>query len=281
MVDFTQHAAGVAVALANGSVERGDVLIGADGLHSTIRARLFGRRPPRYAGYTAWRAVVQPNRDLLPADTGFEAWGCGARFGCAHIRDGRIYWFAVRNALAGAQYGPLGSPTGPRAALLRCFGDWQSPVPELIAETAEAAIRRDDIHDRSPLPGPWGTGCITLLGDAAHPMTPNLGQGACQAIEDAVTLAGCLAEADRSDPATALRRYEDRRRSRVNGIVRRSRMFGRIGQVENPLLCRLRDVVAAAVPVDMQMRQLLRIIGDDPPAGGRPDLGDAGKHRGR
>ena len=106
---------------------------------------------------------------------------------------------------------------------------------------------------------------MTLLGDAAHPMTPNLGQGACQAIEDAVVLARCLREADDGSERFpgALRRYERLRAPRTASIVRRSRSIGRIGQLENAFLCRLRDLGFALVPSKLQLRQLEEVVGHE------------------
>lgn len=151
--------------------------------------------------------------------------------------------------------------------MMRLFGDWHHPIPALISETEETSIRRDDLYDREPLSGSWGTGRVTLLGDAAHPSTPNLGQGACQAIEDAVALARCLSQS--GDAPSALRRYEDLRRERTAWIVRRSRALGRIGQIENPALCRLRDAVLKATPARVQLRQLGKVmIYEDPTRGG-------------
>ena len=143
---------------------------------------------------------------------------------------------------------------------MKLFGGWHQPVAELIAETEECEIRRDDLYDREPLDRPWGEGRVTLLGDAAHPMTPNLGQGACQAIEDAVVLARCVREVGKDGVPSALRRYEDLRRERVAWIVRRSRALGRVGQLENPILCRLRDVALRAVPDRIQLRQFERVM---------------------
>lgn len=250
---FEQDERGVTAFLASGGEERADLLVGADGLRSSVRAGLFGPENPRYAGYTSWRAVVEPGEELLPWGTGFESWGQGARFGCAHIGKGRVYWFATANAPVGGKDGPPGTPAGPRATLLRRFGTWHHPIEDLIEATDEHAILRTDIYDREPLGERWGEGRVTLLGDAAHPMTPNLGQGACQAIEDAVVLARCLREGDATD---ALRRYERMRSGRVAMVVRRSRRVGRIGQLENPLMCWLRDRAFSMIPPKAQMRQL-------------------------
>jgi 2-polyprenyl-6-methoxyphenol hydroxylase-like FAD-dependent oxidoreductase len=256
---FEQDTSGVTVFLAGGEEERADILVGADGLRSKTRAALFGPEKPLYAGYTAWRAVVEPKAELLPWGRGFESWGKGTRFGCAHIGEERVYWFATANAPEGAKDGKPGSPAGPKAALLRLFKGWHRPIRQLIEETDEDAILRTDIYDREPLGERWGEGRVTLLGDAAHPMTPNLGQGACQAIEDAVVLARCLREGGAT--ADALRRYERLRSDRVAMVVRRSRRVGMVSQVENPLLCRLRDRALSMIPQKAQLKQLEEVVG--------------------
>ena len=255
---FEQDEGGVTVLFVDGSEERADLLVGADGLRSRIRTALFGPEEPRYAGYTAWRAVAEPERELLPWGSGFESWGWGRRFGCAHIGLGRVYWFATRNAPEGRKDGPSGSIIGAKATLLEYFGGWHHPVYELIEATAEDAIRRDDLYDREPLAGCWGEGRITLLGDAAHPMTPNLGQGACQAIEDAVVLARCLDEGGAT--AEALRLYEGLRSERAAMVVLRSRRIGMVGQVENPVLCWMRDRALAMISPKAHLRQLEEIL---------------------
>ncbi|HEX7169449.1 MAG TPA: FAD-dependent monooxygenase [Rubrobacter sp.] len=256
---FEQDESGVRILLADGGHESADILVGADGLRSRIRGGLFGSEEPRYAGYTAWRAVVEPKAGLLPWGTGFEAWGRGARFGCAHIGDGRVYWFATRNAPEGEKDGPPGSPAGAKAKLLRLFEGWHRLVGDLVEATEQGAILRTDIYDRQPLGERWGKGRVTLLGDAAHPMTPNLGQGACQAIEDAVVLARCLGE--RGATAESLRSYERLRSDRVAMIVRRSRRVGMVAQVKNPAICWLRDRALRMIPPQAQLGQLEEVVG--------------------
>src|SRR5262249_2472593 len=133
-----------------------------------------------------------------------------------------------------------------------------APIEALIQATDRSAILRNDIYDRPPL-RVWGSGRVTLLGDAAHPMTPNLGQGACQAIEDAVVLARSL-ERER-DVAAALRVYEAARIPRTRAIVARSRLVGQLGQIQNPLLVPLRNRLMGLVPQSLQTRQLAAVIG--------------------
>jgi 2-polyprenyl-6-methoxyphenol hydroxylase-like FAD-dependent oxidoreductase len=196
-VGFSQDATGVTAQFSDGTESRGDVLIGADGLHSVIRDALFGTSPPHYAGYTAWRSVATLECDDLAA---CEIWGQGQRFGIVPMKDNRIYWYATRNAPEGGR----DSPGPARRNLRHLFRGWQYPVEQLIEASVESAILRNDIYDRPPL-SRWSDNRVTLLGDAAHPMTPNLGQGGCQAIEDAIVLAACLGAS--STVATALREY--------------------------------------------------------------------------
>jgi 2-polyprenyl-6-methoxyphenol hydroxylase-like FAD-dependent oxidoreductase len=150
------------------------------------------------------------------------------------IGNGRVFWYATHNCPAGGQ-----DRAGERKSRLsRLFEDWREPIEQLIEATDEGAILRNDILDRRPVRH-WGSGRVTLLGDAAHPPTPNLGQGACQALEDALVLAGCLA--DQREPVAALRAYEARRMKRSAALIEQSSLFGKIGQWEHPLLCSLRD----------------------------------------
>jgi 2-polyprenyl-6-methoxyphenol hydroxylase-like FAD-dependent oxidoreductase len=243
---FVQDAEGVTAQFTNGEAARGDVLIGADGLHSVVRAQLFGDQPPRYSGYTAWRAVVPTtNTRIVPS----ESWGPGQRFGIIPLSDGRVYWYATKNLPEGER----DAPGQAKQNLLRLFRGWHDPVEALIQATDESAILRNDIYDRDPLPR-WSENRVTLLGDAAHPMTPNLGQGGCQAIEDAVVLAACLANCDRVD--SALRRYQDRRIPRTSAIVLQSRRIGEVGQWENSVACFVRNAVIRATPSRIKTRQM-------------------------
>lgn len=251
---FNQDEGGVTARFEDGREARADVLIGADGIHSTVREGLFGKEKPRYSGYTAWRGVADLSATSGPTDAASETWGCGQRFGHVYIGQGRVYWFAVRNARAGETDAPEG-----RQAELRClFGDWHAPIPALVEATDEAAILRNDIYDREPLKR-WAEGRVTLLGDAAHPMTPNLGQGACQAIEDAVVLANRLAERD--EAGHALLAYEMARIQRANFIVRQSWQIGRVAQWGNPLACALRNSLLKTVGRPLQQSQLKLIVG--------------------
>jgi len=160
-----------------------------------------------------------------------------------------VYWFATRNIPEGRGDGKMGR----KGEVLDLFRGWHEPIEALIKTTEESAILRNDIYDQKPLHH-WGEGRITLLGDAAHPMTPNMGQGACQAIEDAIVLAACLRNA--SDLEAALRAYEEERIKRTAAIVKRSWTIGRVAQWENLLACSIRNALLKRTPSGVLLKQL-------------------------
>ena len=250
VVGFDADASGVVLRLGDGRRLEGDVLIGADGLRSGVRAALHGAEEPVYAGYTTWRGVAKA-RGLVASGYGTEMWGRGRRVGFVSIGHGEVYWFSVVDAPAGGR----DTPGRVRAELLERFGDFAAPVPELLASTEERSIVRTDVFDRPPLER-WGRGRVTLLGDAAHPMTPNLGQGGCQAIEDAIVLAECL-RAGTEDLESGLRSYEDRRAARAHWFVAQSRSLGRVAQASGRFGAWLRNTALRLVPRRVLERQLL------------------------
>jgi 2-polyprenyl-6-methoxyphenol hydroxylase-like FAD-dependent oxidoreductase len=215
--------------LENGEHIQADVLVGADGISSVIRDGLHGTEAPRYAGYTAWRGICEDN-GLLPERAALLVMGGGSQFGVVPCGAGKLYWFLTKNA-------PQGTTQAKTEAVTVCR-DWAAPVPEIVAGTPEDAILQNDVIDRPPLQW-WGRGTVTLLGDAAHPSTPNLGQGACQALEDAVVLAHCLGGIRPIE--VALRKYEGLRLPRTAEVVRNSWQTGKAMQLDSPSLESLRN----------------------------------------
>ena len=213
--------------MSDGSTTTGDLLIGADGLHSPVRSQLLGTQEPRPGGYVCWRGLADLH--MANPEVAILATGSGAHAGLFPCGPGHAYWFATRN-----------TPPNAELEISNFLDRYPAPVREAIQATAPDTILRHDIVDRIPAPV-WGKGPVTLLGDAAHPCTPNLGQGACQALEDALVLAKCLS---RPEPvADALRTYELRRQPRTAMVVNESWTMGQILQTESPILVTLRDLV--------------------------------------
>jgi FAD-dependent urate hydroxylase len=245
-----QDADSVTIHFANGTSARGDLLVGADGLHSVVRERLRIQGELRYSGYTAWRGITSFETAGL---IGGETLGCGRRFGLVPISNNRVYWYATDNLPAGEQEAPAAA----KARLIEMFNSWHQPIPAVLEATDAPMILRNDIYDRDPVDR-WGSGRVTLLGDSAHPMTPNLGQGACQAIEDALVLARCVVDAS---GAASLRRYESERTVRTRTIVLASRRVGQLFQMEGQVVCGLRDLAIRLTPLAMTYRQFHSVAG--------------------
>ncbi|MBT9394262.1 FAD-dependent monooxygenase [Hymenobacter sp. NST-14] len=249
---FTAQGATLTAHFADGRTATADALIGADGIRSRVRRQLWPRAEPRYAGYTCWRAVVAAAELNLPAGESAEVWGdAGRRFGYVPVGGGQVYWFACLNSP---------QPRNPKfqayspADLQRAFGAFPDPVPQLLARTGSHQLLWNDIQDLPPL-AHFAQGRILLLGDAAHATTPNLGQGAGMAVEDAAVLARCLASSP-TDIAAAFRAFERRRRSRTARVVRTSWHLGRVGQVANPWLVSLRNHVMKLLPDSVARQQM-------------------------
>jgi 2-polyprenyl-6-methoxyphenol hydroxylase-like FAD-dependent oxidoreductase len=231
-----------------------DVLVGADGLHSRVRAQLLADGEPVYRGYTVWRGVARLEDPALQPGTAAEIYGAGRRFGVGPVGLGRTGWWATANEpLATTESASEHAPK-----LSRLFEGWCAPVRELIEATPSETILRNAAHDR-PAAARWGVGRVTMLGDAAHPMTPNFGQGGCIAIEDAAVLARCLSKY--GDAEQALRAYEARRRTRADRVVSYSRRYGAFGQWQSGAATRLRASLLSSVPESFG-RRLLSLVFD-------------------
>lgn len=241
IVAHAQSADGVELVAQSGERIAGSVLVGTDGLHSQVRAGLRGEQSPRDCGYVGWRSVVSGIPPGYEGNWLTESWGEGKRFGISPLGGGRCYWYATTNQTRDAVPGPANA----REELLARFRHWHAPIPELIAATPPDTILRNVIFDR-PNTGRWTHERVTLLGDAAHPMTPNLGQGACTALEDAWVLAREIAMTP--SWTAGLRRYEKARRPRTDLINSASHWLGSVIQLENPAAIALRDSVLRLTP---------------------------------
>lgn len=250
---YEETASGITAHFADGAQASADMLICADGIHSVLRKSWFPESQPQYAGYTAWRGVIPFDHARIGKHWG-ETLGRGLRFGLTPLSEGRIYWFATQNLPANTRIGPHDQQTH----LLNLFGAWYDPIPAVIRATPADAILQNDIYD-IPLLKEWVRGRAALLGDSAHAMTPNMGQGGCQAIEDAVVLGKCLRAS--ASLESGLRAYQSQRLSRANSIALMSRRMGQAITQANPIICALRNTVFRLMPPQVQMRNLQGIVG--------------------
>lgn len=229
------------ITLSDGEECSAKALIGADGIRSPTREYLFGHMPLRYRGYVSWRGIVPFVPDTHPPGTITESWGNGGCFGIAPVDSTQTYWYASANQ----EEIWVDDPASRKDGLLKRFRGWHSPIPALIDGTPNEQILVSRIYD-GPKLRHWSKQRITLCGDAAHAMTPNLGQGACLAMEDAWTL-GKMTERY-SEPETLFAAYERSRISRVSSIQQQSRALGFIVQADNPYAVTLRNWIAPKVP---------------------------------
>lgn len=261
----------VTSSFADGSTICGDLLIGCDGLHSHVRAQILDDSTPVFCGYSVWRGTTATTPQEMTPATAIEIHGSGKRFGIGPVGLNRVGWWASANeALIHHEYVnhpsttiTLRTPTELQPAnqqqeLLTLFAGWYRPILELIEGTRAESIVKTATFDR-PAIRKWGRGRVTLLGDAIHPTTPNLGQGGCLAIEDAVIFARCLHKYGAGPEG--LRAYERLRYVRTRTVSDYSRVYGSVGQWEKPWATRLRGAALSLVP-PMITRRLLQLIFD-------------------
>lgn len=233
---------------SDGTTESTDFVVAADGIHSPIRKQYIPESEPRYAGYMCWRGVAEAH-PRVEDHISVELWGDAGRIGYAPIKDGKIYWFACVNSLKNNNF--LHSLEKEQIALL--FKDYPKEIAEIILSTDEKNILHHDLYDLKPL-NKFQFDRVLLLGDAAHATTPNMGQGAGQAIEDALVLSQAMAKTN--DWYAAAAQYEKIRLPKTKKVTTLSRQIGIAAQWTNPLLAKSRDLVFPFIPSSLLLQRL-------------------------
>ena len=246
MRDLRVERSGVVV-VADGGEEHVDSLVGADGINSTVRPWVAGPEGRRDCNRTAWRAVIPNDGDLIPVT--WLSVGTGLQLIASPAPNGLAYWAADT-----PKYSSVSDPaTEPKRVLSRLFGSWHPPIPAIIEATPAEAVIITDIFDRRP-PHRLCRDRVVLVGDAAHAMTPDLGQGACQGLEDAAVLLAC--GKDTADAPEMFASFEKRRLRHVRTVVRDSYVLGRLATTERPLSAWLRDSLIRLTPETLNNRRL-------------------------
>ena len=256
-VESVEQDAGGVLAQINGRSHRSAILVGADGIHSTVRAGMFGSAAPTFTGNVAWRMLVPAERlapgMLRPVATAW--WGPRKHFVHYFVRAG-----ALVNCVCVVEERDWQveswTQRGEHSELKDSFAGWNDTVQTLIDNADPDSCYKWALFDRPPM-RQWGAGRVTLLGDACHPTLPFMAQGAAMAIEDGAVLARCLAAAD-GQPATALARYERLRRGRTARVQASSRRNAKVYHLSG-VQAWLRNLVAGRAA----SREMDRVFGYD------------------
>lgn len=242
---------GLQLHFLDGSTHKADLVIGADGIHSGVRQSIFPQAKERFSKQLCWRGVLPFELEKGMQQTMREAWGAGCRFGIVPIENKQVYWFACANYTTAAQ-------TAFKETNLReLFADFNPMVAQIIQATPADKIIEAELSDLEILKT-WHKGKVCLTGDAAHATTPNMGQGANQAIESAWVLADCLAK--EADYKTAFQNYQTIRQAKARQIVKMSWQIGKMAHLKNPILTAFRNGMVRLTPDSVGRKQLEKVF---------------------
>jgi 2-polyprenyl-6-methoxyphenol hydroxylase-like FAD-dependent oxidoreductase len=246
--ELVATADGVRLALSDSTMREAAAVIGADGTRSIVARHLNGALAHRYVGYTAWRGVAS---HAIDPDIAGEVLGPGIEFGHVPLGSDRTYWFATERAPEGHV-----APQGELSYLSARFASWADPIPAVLAATDPDDVLRNDLYDRNQARR-WSRGPVVVVGDAAHPMRPHLGQGGCQGLEDAAVLARFVDGDD--NLAASFARFAAFRRPRVRPLVRESKLIGQILNIRPALLSGLASRATVLAPEALMTRHLATV----------------------
>ncbi|SMC65444.1 FAD-dependent monooxygenase [Moheibacter sediminis] len=250
--NFIQNKDEIKLEFEDGTKQSVDFLIGADGVNSKVRQLLIPNSEPRFAGYWCWRATVDHNFEGLHKST--EVWGKNGRFGITPLKGNRIYWYACINSDMTDDVKNYKLDN-----LKKSFKDYFPFLKEVLNLTKEENLISTPIVDLAPIPQ-YSFGNVLLMGDAAHATTPNMGQGACMALEDVAVLQD---ELIKNDINTAFINFEKRRLKRTHYITKTSWRAGKVAQSDNSLVIFLRNNLLRIMPDNISQSQLKRLLEED------------------
>lgn len=248
---FQQDEKSVHCTFEDGTKVKAGAMIAFDGIHSAVRKQLMPDLKIRYAGYTCWRAIIDYVPEGWKDHQATETWGRNGRFGIVPIGNGKLYWFATANAPEQDER----MQSFRVRELIEHFRNFHAPVGEILCHTQDEQLIWNDIVDLRPI-DTYAFDRVALAGDAAHATTPNMGQGACMAIEDAIVLANLL---EKHEVKEAFSRYEKQRMKRTHSIVNSSYQLGKVAQWENKVLTKVRNTAFRLIPESIQQKQIRQL----------------------
>ncbi|MEO0330144.1 MAG: FAD-dependent monooxygenase [Bacteroidota bacterium] len=237
---------------SDGSSTTSAVLLGADGLNSKVREYLFSETKIRSAYQMCWRGVTNFTLPKNYRNELNEAWGKGDRVGFVQISPEKVYWYALKTFRQDQDEYSVDD-------LAMLFQNYHLIVKEIIQNTPVGAIHTATISDLQPIKR-WYQDNVCLIGDAAHATTPNMGQGACQAIEDAYVLSECLAKYGLDHPARAFSEYQRLRMPKAHQVVNTSWTLGKVAHWKNSLAIQLRNQLMKMAPPSTNRKQSEKIF---------------------
>lgn len=249
-IRFEEHQHHITIHFQDGYQHDCRYLLIADGVKSLLRQQLLPQSLPRHAGYTCWRAVI--NNDIQ-LKRGSETWGKDGRFGLTPLVDNRLFWYACINSKPNNSILKNYTVTD----LIDCFKDYHPIIKQVLEKTNQEDLIWGDILDIKPLKH-FAFNHVLLLGDAAHATTPNMGQGACQALEDVAVLIDELK--DKKEVKKAFLCFEKRRLDRTKYIIDTSRWIGSVAQWDNPWLIQLRNFILKHTPSRWTQNSLNKLL---------------------
>ena len=219
-------------------------VLGADGLNSIVRQNIFPNNIIRNANQICWRGVTEFELPLNLRNELNEAWGKSERFGFVQIADNKVYWYALKSFKKSMNEFSIND-------LHQYFSSYNSIIKNIVNSTNKEQINTAEISDLKPMNN-WFKRNVCLIGDAAHATTPNMGQGACQAIEDAYVLSECL---DKYEIDKAFSEYQKLRLPKAHQVVKASWLVGKMAHLTNPILIGLRNQMLRLTPSSVNRKQ--------------------------